>query len=75
MKIMLGLVLGLLIGAGCRLADIPVPAPQALVGALLVLAMTVGYIATDQFASHREARHRQLCGGPTGTPQSSNDVR
>jgi XapX domain-containing protein len=70
MKITLGLVLGLLIGAGCRLAGIPVPSPQELMGAFLGLAMTIGYIATDQFASHREARHRQLCGGPTGAPES-----
>ena len=74
MKITLGLVLGPLIGAGCWLADIPVPAPPALMGALLVLAITVGCIATDQFASHREARHRQLCGGPTGAPERTNRV-
>jgi XapX domain-containing protein len=71
MKIALGLFLGLLIGAGCRLTDIPVPAPQALTGALLVLAMTVGYVVTDRLATHRAARHRHLCGGPTGT---SNDA-
>jgi XapX domain-containing protein len=30
MKIVLGLLLGVLIGAGCRLLEIPLPAPQAL---------------------------------------------
>jgi len=66
MKIAIGLLLGFAIGVVCRFADIPLPAPPALVGALLVLAMTVGYIVTDRFAAGREARHRHLCGGPTG---------
>jgi XapX domain-containing protein len=46
-KIALGLILVLLIGIVCRLAGIPVPAPPAIVGALLVVAMTVGFVATD----------------------------
>jgi len=29
------------------LVDIPVPAPPRIVGALLVVAMTLGFIATD----------------------------
>jgi XapX domain-containing protein len=48
MKIIAGLILGLLIGAACRLFDIPVPSPPKLVGALLVVAMTIGYIVTDR---------------------------
>jgi len=47
-KTLLGLVLGLLIGAGCRYFDVPVPSPPKLIGALLVVAMTVGYTATDR---------------------------
>jgi XapX domain-containing protein len=35
------------IGAGCRWFDIPSPAPPKLVGALLVVAMTVGFLLTD----------------------------
>lgn len=71
MKVVIGLLLGLAIGVLCRIAEIPLPAPPALVGALLVLAMTTGYIVTDRFAAHREARHRHLCGGPTGAPQQT----
>ena len=73
MKIAVGLLLGLAIGVLCRLAEIPLPAPPALVGALLVLAMTAGYVLTDRFAAHREARHRSLCGGPTGAPPRRSD--
>ena len=43
----IGVALGLVIGAACRLLDIPLPAPPKLVGALLVLAMTLGYVGAD----------------------------
>ena len=42
MKIALGLILAFAIGVACRLATIPLPAPPVLIGALLVLAMTLG---------------------------------
>ncbi len=43
----LGLLLGLTIGAACRWFDLPLPAPPRLVGALLVVCMSTGFIATD----------------------------
>jgi XapX domain-containing protein len=46
-KIILGLFLGLLIGIGCRCFDIPLPSPPKLIGALVVLSMTLGYSGTD----------------------------
>ncbi|MTH77100.1 DUF1427 family protein [Paracoccus aestuariivivens] len=63
-KTVIGLLLAL--GIACRLAAIPLPAPPVLIGALLVLAMTLGYVLTDWFAAHRAATTRPLCGGPTG---------
>ncbi|HWX48394.1 MAG TPA: DUF1427 family protein [Roseomonas sp.] len=42
-----GLCLGLLVGAGCRWFDIPSPAPPRLIGAGLLLAMTLGFVAAD----------------------------
>jgi XapX domain-containing protein len=47
LTIFMGLALGLTIGAGCRWFDIPSPSPPRIVGALLVLAMTLGYLTTD----------------------------
>ncbi|MCG8414685.1 MAG: DUF1427 family protein [Pseudomonadales bacterium] len=42
----LGIVLAFAIGAACRYFDIPLPAPPKLTGALLVLAMTGGFVIT-----------------------------
>lgn len=48
MKIAIGLVLAFVIGVICRVADIPVPAPPALIGALLVVSMTSGFLIMDR---------------------------
>lgn len=45
---LIGLLLALGIGIACRLLDIPVPAPPRLQGALLVVAMTVGFLVADR---------------------------
>jgi XapX domain-containing protein len=45
--LVMGLAVGLLIGAGCRYFDIPSPAPPRLIGALLLVAMTLGFISAD----------------------------
>ncbi len=47
MKALIGLVLGLMVGAGCRFFDIPSPAPPRLIGAGLLVAMTVGFLAAS----------------------------
>ena len=53
LKTSLGLVLGLLIGGGCRWFEVPLPSPPKLFGALLVVAMTVGYIGIDKIIASR----------------------
>jgi XapX domain-containing protein len=44
----IGLLLGLVVGAGCRFFDIPSPAPPRLIGACLLLAMTLGFVVADR---------------------------
>jgi len=66
MRVFVGLLIALAIGVICRIASLPLPAPPVFVGALLVVAMTLGYLAVDRWTTVREARHRDLCGGPTG---------
>jgi XapX domain-containing protein len=39
MKLLVGLILGALIGVCCRLFAMPVPGPNAILGALLGVAM------------------------------------
>ena len=69
-KIAVGFFLGFVIGAACSLFGIPSPAPSVLTGALLVVAMTSGYAATDKWLSASQARHRHLCAGPDGSLKS-----
>jgi XapX domain-containing protein len=55
LTVLLGLALGFTIGAGCRWFEIPSPSPPRITGALLVLAMTFGYLAADCVSSKKPA--------------------
>jgi XapX domain-containing protein len=69
MKSVIGLVLAFTLGFACRAFGIPSPAPPLIIGALLVMAMTVGYIAVDRWAAS-PAQHAPDCGGPSGLAAS-----
>jgi XapX domain-containing protein len=43
MRLALGFVLAVLLGFTCRVARIPMPAPNAILGSLLAVAMSTGY--------------------------------
>jgi len=43
MKATAGLFLAFFIGIGCYLLKLPLPAPSVLLGALMVLTVTLGY--------------------------------
>jgi XapX domain-containing protein len=49
MKSLIGLLLGFGLGAACRWLEIPVPSPPKLLGALLVVATTIGYMTVDRY--------------------------
>ena len=51
MNELIGILLGLGIGAACRWFDIPAPAPPRVTGALLVAAMTLGFLGADYVLS------------------------
>lgn len=70
MKSIIGVILAFAVGFACRAFGIPSPAPPVIVGALLVMAMTVGYILVDRVMKH-SARHAVNCGGPSGLPPSA----
>lgn len=44
---MLGVVVALAIGGLVRLLRLPIPAPPTIYGALMVLGLTLGYLAVD----------------------------
>ena len=44
---LLGILLGFVIGVACRWFDIPLPSPPNMIGALLVVAMTLGFLTAD----------------------------
>jgi XapX domain-containing protein len=71
-KIAIGFILSFIIGAGCRYFDIPAASPPVIPGALIVLAMTLGYTSMDRVLvrKDRAATTKNLCGGPTGLPAS-----
>ena len=66
LKFVIGLLLGLAIGVGCRGLGIPSPAPPVLVGALLVVAMTAGYQLTDRALARRRPRRGHAVQGTSG---------
>ena len=76
MKPVIGIVLAFVIGFACRAFDIPSPAPPVIVGALLVMAMTVGYLLVDRWVQ-TPAVHAVNCAGPSGLPAgtSKNGMR
>jgi XapX domain-containing protein len=46
-----GIVIGLTVGAFCRVFDIPSPAPPRIVGAVILIAMTLGFISAGQLTA------------------------
>ncbi|MDR3724891.1 MAG: DUF1427 family protein [Terracidiphilus sp.] len=73
MKLLIGIAVSFIVGASCRFFDIPVGSPPVIPGALLVLAMTLGYSTTNAILNKRArpATTSQLCGGPTGATVAS----
>jgi len=63
MKPLIGIVLAFALGFACRAFGIPSPAPPMILGALLVMTMTIGYIAMDRWAMS-PAKHAPDLGGP-----------
>lgn len=65
-KPLIGLAVALLLGFACRTFSIPSPAPPVVLGALLVIAMILGYQLVDRWLAQHPARHAANCGGPSG---------
>lgn len=73
-KPIIGIVLGICIGIGCRFFGIPLPGPPAILGAILAVAMASGYTLTDKLLSRREvARSSEVTAAAPATPPHAPD--
>lgn len=54
MKMVIGSVLAFAIGVLCKVSGIPVPAPPAIMGALLVFSMTSGYVLAGHYGRDKQ---------------------
>ncbi len=72
-RIMIVFFLSFVIGAACRYFDIPAASPPVIPGALIVLAMTLGYSSMNRVLVRKNetAITKRFCGGPTGLPVSA----
>jgi XapX domain-containing protein len=52
----MGLVSSFVIGGGCRYFDIPAASPPVIPGALIVLAMTLGYTSMDRLVANKNPK-------------------
>ena len=73
MKTALGIAIAFATGFVCRALGIPSPAPPMLIGALLVMAMTIGYVIADRCMATRAAQSRNSA-GPSGRAAPSGDA-
>jgi len=72
-KSLIGLALAFAIGFACRAFGIPSPAPPIVVGALLVVAMTIGYLLVDR-AIALPPQYAIDCGGASGLAPSATEA-
>jgi len=66
-KSVIGIVLGILIGVGCRWFGIPLPGPPAIFGAVLAVAMATGYTMMDRLLTSQQ-RQVPTTAGAMATP-------
>jgi XapX domain-containing protein len=65
---MIGIVLACALGFACRAFGIPSPAPPLTLGALLVMTMTIGYIAVDRWIAPPSSARWKLRRRERGCP-------
>ncbi len=54
MRILIAFVVAFGIGAGSRWTGVPSLAPQAIVGALLIVAMSTGWVSADRYLARKQ---------------------
>jgi len=62
MRILIAFVLSFSIGAASRWTGVPSLAPQAIVGALLIVAMSTGWVTVDRVLAKKQPAAVALVG-------------
>lgn len=71
----LGASIAFLIGLSTALLGIAAPSPPTIQGALIVGAMTVGYVLAGRFVVSPPASCEDMCAGPSGGVQDKQVER
>jgi len=72
MKILIAFVVAFGIGAASRWTRVPSLAPQAIVGSLLIVAMSTGWIAADRFLTQEQPMAVAHVSRPEGAGAPTN---
>jgi XapX domain-containing protein len=71
MKLIIGLILAIFVGVGCRWFGIPLPGPPAIMGAAMAVAMATGYTATDYWLTKKVPTPSSITASSPAAPVNS----
>jgi XapX domain-containing protein len=71
MKLVIGLLLAICVGIGCRWFGIPLPGPPAIMGAAMAVAMASGYTMTDYWLTKSASSNKSSVTTPA-TPTTAS---
>ena len=74
-KLAIAFVLAFTIGAFCRYFQIPAPSPPAIPGALLVAAMTLGYVTADKMFPAKNDKGKNTTMSSSADSSSGEEMR
>lgn len=57
LKNVAGFIIAFAVGALCRLLLIPNPSPTEIIGGVIVIAMSLGYVSMDSYVKRNKAPH------------------
>jgi len=54
LKYLMSVLIAFCLGGACKFWNLPLPSPPILLGALMVLSMTVGYLVVDKYLENKK---------------------
>src|SRR5271156_5904897 len=74
MRILIAFIVAFAIGAASRWTGVPSLAPQAIVGALLIVAMSTGYVSADRLLKRTSSPSEAIAHESPSTPEPAADT-